>query len=313
MGVAIIGTGAIASVHAECISTLGLPIVGVSGINEEETKQFVEKFKVVNMYTNYLDLLNNPNIDAVIVATPSATHAKISEAVIRSGRSLLCEIPVSLDFSSYSRVDELASKSDKLVAVAHTLRYSPIHIMLKDILIMEKLKPSSVLIRTLMFRQKNIGWTGAERDWTDSVLWHHGAHAVDLGLWLLEPSRPQVDLKAGPNWLNKSTMEVFGNILSEDGRFATINLSYHSRHPKNDVLVITESSTFEIVDGVLLRNGEQLTPSLTSEELLRQAVLNQDRLFLEAVRSGNHSGVYTVKNARTVMESLGSIKNNVSD
>lgn len=304
MGLGIIGTGAIAAVHAECMSDSNVPILGVSGINESEVKEFSKKFNIASIYSNHLDLLSDPKIDAVIVATPSDTHASISIDVLRSGKAVLCEVPISLSFSSYLDVLDAAKKSKKLAAVCQTLRFSNANIELKKILQRENLKPLNVLVRNLMLRQENIGWTGVKRTWTDSVLWHHGAHSFDLALWLLEPTNPVADIRSGPIWGDQQIMDINGRIESDDKRFASLNLSYHSRHPKNDLVVITESDTFEVTNGALIRNGEQITPDISNQQLLMSAVTKQDLAFLAAVHTGDHSQVITIESAYEVMNFL---------
>lgn len=304
MGLGIIGTGAIAAVHAECMINSAVPILGVSGINESEVEEFAMRFNIGRKYSNHLELLADPNIDAVIVATPSDTHASISIDVLQNGKAVLCEIPIALSLNSYLEVREEARRTKKLAAVSQTLRFSNAHIELKMILATESLKPSSVLIRTLMLRQENIGWTGVKRTWTDSVLWHHGAHTFDLALWLLEPTNPVVDIRSGPKWGNQQIMDINGRIESEDKRFASINLSYHSRHEKNDVVVITDSDTFEIINGTLLRNGDRITAVLTNQQLLKNAVMKQDLSFLDAVKTGDYSQVITIESEFEVMSWL---------
>jgi len=304
LGLGIIGTGAIAAVHAECMIDSGIPILGVSGINQSEVEEFAKKFDVAKIYTNHLDLLSDPNIDAVIVATPSDTHARISVDVLQSGKAVLCEIPISLSLDSYLQVREAARASKKLAAVCQTLRFSSAHMELKKILKKEDLKPLNVLVRNLMLRQENFGWTGVKRTWTDSVLWHHGAHSLDLALWLLEPTNPVVDIRSGPIWGDQQIMDINGRIESDDKRFATLNLSYHSRRQKNDLLVITESDTFEVTNGALIRNGEQITPDVPNQQLLMSAVTKQDLAFLGAVHTGDYSQVITIESEFEVMNIL---------
>jgi len=304
LGLGIIGTGAIAAVHAECMIDAAIPILGVSGIDQSEVEEFAKKFSVAKSYLNHLDLLSDPNIDAVIVATPSDTHTNISIDVLESGKAVLCEIPISLSLNSYLRVRDAARASKNLAAVCQTLRFSSAHIELKKILKKENLKPLNVLIRNLMFRQENIGWTGAKRTWTDSVLWHHGAHSFDLALWLLEPTNPVVDIRSGPKWGDRQIMDINGRIESDDKRFATLSLSYHSRLQKNDVLVITESDTFEVTNGALIRNGEQITPDVPNQQLLKNAVAMQDLVFLNAVHTGDYSRVITIETEFDVMNLL---------
>lgn len=304
MGLGIIGTGAIAAVHAEGMIDATIPILGVSGINGSEVDEFSKKFKVERKYLNHLDLLSDSNIDAVIVATPSDTHASISIDVLQSGKAVLCEIPIALNLDSYLAVRKAARDAKKLAAVCQTLRFSHAHIELKRILKEENLQPLTVLIRNLMLRQENIGWTGVKRTWTDSVLWHHGAHTFDLALWLLEPTNPVIDIRSGPKWGNQQIMDINGSIQSDDKRLASINLSYHSRHQKNDVVVITESDTFEITSGALLRNGNRITPDVTNQQLLKSAVSTQDLSFLYAVKTGDHSQVITIDSQFDVMNLL---------
>jgi 2-hydroxy-4-carboxymuconate semialdehyde hemiacetal dehydrogenase len=155
-----------------------------------------------------------------------------------------------------------------------------------------------------MLRQENIGWTGVKRTWTDSVLWHHGAHSLDLALWLLEPTSPIVEIRSGSTWGDQQIMDIYGRIESDDKRFATLNLSYHSRLQKNDVLVITESDTFEVTNGALIRNGEQITPDVPNNELLKNAVITQDLAFLNAVHTGDYSQVITIESEFEVMNIL---------
>jgi 2-hydroxy-4-carboxymuconate semialdehyde hemiacetal dehydrogenase len=305
LGLGIIGTGAIAAVHAECMIDSDVPILGASGINQSEVEEFSKKFNVAKNYTNHLDLLSDPNIDAVIVATPSDTHASISVDVLESGKAVLCEVPISLSLNSYLQVRDAARASKKLAAVCQTLRFSSAHIELKKILKKENLKPLNVLVRNLMLRQENIGWTGVKRTWTDSVLWHHGAHSFDLALWLLEPTNPVVDIRSGPKWGDQQIMDINGRIESDDKRSATLSLSYHSRLQKNDVLIITESDTFEVTNGALIRNGEQITPDVPNQQLLMNAVTKQDLAFLDAVHTGDHSQVITIENEFQVMNILG--------
>ena len=304
MGLGIVGTGAIAAVHAECMIDSNVPILGVSGINQSEVAEFAKKFNITSNYANHLDLLSDPNIDAVIVATPSDSHANISIDILKSGKAVLCEVPISLSFSSYLEVLDAAKKSKKLAAVCQTLRYSNANIELKKILKNENLKPLNVLVRNLMLRQENIGWTGVKRTWTDSVLWHHGAHSFDLALWLLEPTNPVADIRSGPIWGDHQIMDINARIESDDKRFASLNLSYHSRHPKNDVVVITESDTFEVTNGALIRNGEQITPDVPGQQLLMSAVTKQDLAFLDAVHTGDYSQVITIESAYNVMNLL---------
>jgi 2-hydroxy-4-carboxymuconate semialdehyde hemiacetal dehydrogenase len=253
---------------------------------------------------DYKDLLANSEIQSIIVATPSYAHAQITCDALLASKSVLCEIPIALSFQETAAILQLSKKRNLVVAVAHTLRYSPLHCKLKEILTAGEYLPQSVLIRNLRFRQENIDWTGVHRDWTDSVLWHHGAHALDLGLWLLDPIEPIVDIEPGPLWTNGLSMEICGRIKSIDNRFSSINVSYHSQHEKNDVLVITEKDTFEISDDVLVQNGRQILDGREPGWLVSESMRKQNRTFFEAINSQDYSHLFTVNDALPVMRYL---------
>jgi 2-hydroxy-4-carboxymuconate semialdehyde hemiacetal dehydrogenase len=118
---------------------------------------------------------------------------------------------------------------------------------------------------------------------------------------MLNPSNPQVNLTHGPIWNNGLPMEMVGTITSDDLRYASISLSYHSRHPRNELLVITQDFTYEIVNGVLSENGKVISANPEGEQFLGAGVMNQDQAFLAALDSGDYSQIYTFEKAHNLM------------
>lgn len=295
MGIAIIGTGAIAQVHAEALISAGVPISAVSGVDQLQVNEFAERFKVESRYENSEELLASEQVTSAIIATPSQFHSQLTIAALERNKPVLCEVPLSLDFNSFEEVNRAAEGSRAFAAVAQTLRYSEPHLRLKEILSEISLKSLNVLIRNLMFRQENIGWTGVRRTWTDSVLWHHGSHALDLAAWLLDSDVIETEVRIGPPWTNNQVMEVSGFLRSSAGHTATVILSYHSRIPYNDLVAITDTDTFEISKGILFRNEKAILSPAEGSDAFLDAVLRQDLAFLKAVKSGDLSDVVRVQ------------------
>ncbi len=294
MGIAIIGTGAIAEVHAEALTSAGTEIVAVSGIDADQVADFANRFKVRSRYQDQNELLQSDLVSAVIVATPSQFHSEITIEALKRDKAVLCEVPLALDWESYEKVQLTAGESKTFVAVAQTLRYSQPHLRLKEILTERHPELLNILIRNLMFRQENVGWTGVKRSWVDSVVWHHGSHAFDLASWLLSSQVIHAEIHEGPVWSNGQVMEVNGFLLTEAGHSATVSLSYHSRISQNDVVVITESDTYEISKGRLVHNDETLLSSAKPDYLFFDAVQRQDLAFSNALNTGDLSGVILV-------------------
>nr|WP_277349689.1 Gfo/Idh/MocA family oxidoreductase [Planosporangium thailandense] len=71
-------------------------------------------------------LLTDDEVDAVVVATPPATHAEIALAALRAGRPVFCEKPLATDEADAAAVRDLAARSGLVLVVDHVLRYNPI-------------------------------------------------------------------------------------------------------------------------------------------------------------------------------------------
>jgi len=304
MGIAIIGTGAIAEVHAEALVRAGRSISAVSGVDEEQVAKFADRFGVQTRYKDSAELLASDLVDSVIIATPSQYHAELAIAALECHKPVLCEVPISLDFLSFERVKKAAESSKAFAAVAQTLRYSEPYMRLKEMLLEQSPESMNILIRRLMFRQENIGWTGVRRTWVDSAVWHHGSHCFDLATWLLGSRKFNAQLYGGPKWSNGEVMEVNGVLRSNSGQTATVNVSYHSRISYNDVVVITESNTFEVSHGRLTCNGETLVSSADGNDSLVDAVGRQNFTFLRAVETGELSEIIQVDELEEVYRLL---------
>ena len=85
------------------------------------------KFGFVEATTNYRAVLENPDIDAVIVATRHATHARIAAEALRAGKSVYVEKPLALDFDGARQLWQAINESgNNRLMVGFNRRFSPI-------------------------------------------------------------------------------------------------------------------------------------------------------------------------------------------
>lgn len=113
--IGIIGAGRIGKVHLESISyhVKGAEVVAMADpFMNDETKSFVEGFGVKKIYTDYKEIINDPEIDAVLVCSSTDTHAPISIEAINAGKHVFCEKP-------------LANTVDKILEIADALKAHP--------------------------------------------------------------------------------------------------------------------------------------------------------------------------------------------
>ena len=114
--IGIIGAGRIGKVHTETIaqSIIDAEVAAIADVNVEEAKKLAERFLVKNVSSNYQDILNNKEIDAVLICSPTNTHAQYIVEAARAGKHIFCEKPIDLDLTTIQNaidvVDECGVK-----------------------------------------------------------------------------------------------------------------------------------------------------------------------------------------------------------
>ena len=127
--------------------------------------------------------------DAVIIATPPATHAGIVEHCVDAGKPCLVEKPFCLDVPTAERLHSRIERSGVPVLVDHTQLFNPAYQALK-----RRLEQSREPIRVILAER-----LGADHPPTDTpVVWEWGPHDVSLCLDLLEQLPLQVEALSGP-------------------------------------------------------------------------------------------------------------------
>lgn len=98
--VGIIGAGRIGRVHSESITKYvkGAEIKAISDVRvTDELKQWAGQMGIANVYEDYQQILQDPEIDAVLVCSSTNTHAPISIEAAKAGKHVFCEKPVDAD------------------------------------------------------------------------------------------------------------------------------------------------------------------------------------------------------------------------
>lgn len=103
-------------------------LVAVADMNIELAKKEAKKYNI-RAFDNYEDMLNTMQMDAVIIATPTSTHAKIAESILKKFNSLkgiLIEKPLASRVEDARRVVSLLEKRETVVLVSHSEIYNPV-------------------------------------------------------------------------------------------------------------------------------------------------------------------------------------------
>jgi UDP-N-acetylglucosamine 3-dehydrogenase len=126
--VGVIGCGSIANHRhlPEYARNEQVEIVAVCDIVEDRVNEFAAQYEA-KAYTNFEELLADPNIDAVSVCTPNYLHAPISIAALNAGKHVLCEKPMATSREEAEKMIEAANRNGKKLMIAHNQRFVPSH------------------------------------------------------------------------------------------------------------------------------------------------------------------------------------------
>lgn len=122
--IGLLGAGRIAGVHAAAISqNPQSKLVAISDFYPEVADKLARQFDAV-MRTNE-DIIADPEIDAVLIATPTDTHSDLIEAATAAGKAVLCEKPVDLSLERARACLHNSAPSGVPVMVGFNRRFDP--------------------------------------------------------------------------------------------------------------------------------------------------------------------------------------------
>jgi myo-inositol 2-dehydrogenase/D-chiro-inositol 1-dehydrogenase len=128
VSVGVIGAGLMGSTHARLLATAvsGAEVVAISDALPESAARVAEELGVRTIHTDGLELIADPAVDAVVVASPAATHEPFTLACLEAGKPVLCEKPLAISAAAALRIVEAeAALGRRSVTVGFMRRYDP--------------------------------------------------------------------------------------------------------------------------------------------------------------------------------------------
>jgi 2-hydroxy-4-carboxymuconate semialdehyde hemiacetal dehydrogenase len=308
--IGMLGHGAIAAEHAEAFRLLGCPLVTVMGPDRDEARKFALEYGFARFTDSVEDVVNADDVDAVVIASPSAVHSTQASAALGRGKHVLCEVPLGLTLADVLAV-QAASTGRLICMVCHTQRYlAPVR-RLRRRITDGQLQPLSLATTMAMYRRENVGWSGRPRTWADDLVWHHGTHAIDTALWLLDDEAAEVQATSGrPHPQTGAPMDLAVAIRTRTGRLATLALSYNALTPVNELVLVAESETVRLRDWqVLDAHGEP--DAELSAGTLGDGVHSQAAAFLQAIQ-GERQDVPTVDEVLPIYRTVGMVADEIT-
>ena len=179
--VALAGAGAFGIKHLDGIKNIdGVEVVSLISRDLEKTREFADKYGIAHVTTDLADSLALPELDAVILCTPTQMHAAQSIQCLKAGKHVQVEIPLADSLADAEAVAAVQKETGLVAMVGHTRRFNPSHQYVHNKITAGEFNVQQMDVQTYFFRRTNTNALGQARSWTDHLLWHHAAHTVDL-------------------------------------------------------------------------------------------------------------------------------------
>ena len=310
--VALAGAGAFGIKHLDGIKNIdGVEVVSLISRDLEKTRETAKAYGIGHVTTDLADSLALPEVDAVILCTPTQMHAEQTLACLKAGKHVQVEIPLADTLKGADDVVALAKSSGLVAMCGHTRRFNPSHQYVHNQIKAGKFNLQQMDVQTYFFRRTNMNALGQARSWTDHLLWHHAAHTVDL--FAYQAGSPIVKANAVQGPIHPAlgiAMDMSIQLQAANGAICTLSLSFNNDGPLGTFFrYIGDTATYLARYDDLLQStssGKDEKIDVSQVAVSMNGIELQDREFFAAIKEGRepNSSVAQVLNCYKVLDSL---------
>jgi predicted dehydrogenase len=190
--VGVIGAGSISSSHLHAYSVHSeVELTAIADMNGERAQEKAAAYGIPHVYDNYIELLANPDIDAVSICTWNNSHAEIAVAALLAGKHVLCEKPLAQTVEQALTVQEAVKRSGKLLLVGFVRRYADQAQLVKQYAESGQLGEIYYAKASVIRRLGNPGgWFADTSRSGGGPLIDLGVHMIDLCWYLMGKPKP---------------------------------------------------------------------------------------------------------------------------
>ena len=132
---AVIGCGLISKNHLKALKNVEhAECVAVCDIVLEKAETTAESYKIPQVYTDYKEMLKNPDIDVIHICTPHYLHAEMAIDTLNAGKHVLCEKPMALSEADALQMMRARDRSGKQLGICFQNRYNQASVYMKKLL-----------------------------------------------------------------------------------------------------------------------------------------------------------------------------------
>jgi predicted dehydrogenase len=298
----VIGAGLFGENHALVYSRLpGVELVAVCDQNETRAREIAERYGARTHYTDYEQLLAQPDIQAVSLATPDFAHAEIALAAAEAGKHILCEKPLATTVEEAQAIVDAAARAGVKLMVDFHNRVNPPFVAARESVRNGEIGTPAYgyarLSNTTFVPLEMLSWANRS-----SALYFLGSHAVDIMRFILDDTVVRVQAVTRSGILQKMGVDApdFHVAIAEFARGAVVTFENAWILPRSQPMVYdfklellgsegavyvdsSHHGAFELHSGGRLSYGDVLGTTPTSDLRIGGFVVEAIARFADAV------------------------------
>jgi predicted dehydrogenase len=214
-------------------------------LDEEKRRHWESAYPQARFTSDFDDLLDDPDLAAIAIATPGSTHAAMGQRVLEAGKNCFVEKPLAHDTESAEQLTRLADERGLVLMVGHLLCYHPGVRQLADLIGRGELGR----VRYVHSQRLNLGKLRTD----ENALWSLGAHDVSVLLELADGAPVEVSAR-GEGFMREDVEDVvFAHIRFDSGLVSHLHLSWLDPHKVRRITVVGSERMATLDDMALER------------------------------------------------------------
>jgi predicted dehydrogenase len=237
-----------------------------------------KRFPDIALGINAAEVERDPNIDAVVVATPTSTHFDLARRALEAGKHVLVEKPLADSVAHCEVLCELAERMDRILMVGHVFVYNDVAIQVKEYM------TGGTLGRVyyISMVRTNLGPIRVDVD----AAWDLASHDISLASYWLD-SWPISASATGGSWINEGVADtVFATLRYPGEVLVNLHASWLNPRKAREITVVGDKKMLTF-DDVNLSEPLRIYDKQVTDERREAAFIGDFSAFRMIVRDGD--------------------------
>ncbi len=188
-------------------------------LSRERRDYVLGLYPAIEVTDDVSHVLQDNQIEAVVIATPVASHYSLAMQALEAGKHVLVEKPLATSVAEVEQIGQIANKKNLLAMVGHTFLFNAAVRYVKDLIDTGELGQ----IRYVYSRRLNLGRIRSDVD----ALWNFAPHDISIIQYWLGDPQPLSVIRRGMAYIQKDIEDVvFMNIIYPNNIMANIHVSW---------------------------------------------------------------------------------------